>query len=87
MVSWPNFGGLYTAWRRAIVNPLARAAGRPSPPSPSIRLDRREFTALLDASGLQPERTMLLSPHGATLGSGIRARLAAQLVFAARKRP
>ena len=87
VVSWPNFGGLYTAWRRAIVNPLASAAGRPSPPSPRIRLDQREFTALLDGSGLQPERTMLLSPHGTTLGSGVRARLAAQLVVAARKRP
>jgi 2-polyprenyl-3-methyl-5-hydroxy-6-metoxy-1,4-benzoquinol methylase len=87
VVSWPNFGGLYTAWRRAIVNPLAHAAGRPSPPSPRIRLDRSEFTALLEASGLQPERTMLLSPHGATLGSGARARLAAQFVFAARTRP
>ena len=86
VVSWPNFG-LYTAWRRAIVNPLAGAAGRPSPPSPRIRFEQREFTALLDASGLHPERTMLLSPHGATPGSGIRARLAVQLVFAARKRP
>jgi SAM-dependent methyltransferase len=86
VVSWPSFGGLYAAWRRAIVTPLARAAGRPSPPAPSIRLDRDAFAALLDTSGLQLERTVLLSAHGATLGAGIRSRLGAQLVFAARKR-
>lgn len=86
VVSWPNFGGLYAAWRRAIVNPLARGAGRPSPPSPSTRLDRAAFAAVLEASALQLDRTVLLSPHGATLGAGIRSRLAAQLVFAAWKR-
>jgi len=87
VASWPNFGGLYTAWRRAIVNPLARSAGRPSPPSPKKRLDRGEFANLLEAHGLRPERSILLSPHGATLGAGVRSRLAAQLVFAARKEP
>ena len=87
VVSWPNFGGVYTAWRQGIVNPLARAVGRPSPPSTRNRLDRTEFAALLEAQGLRPERTILLSPHGATLGSGVRSRLAAQLVFAARKQP
>jgi 2-polyprenyl-3-methyl-5-hydroxy-6-metoxy-1,4-benzoquinol methylase len=87
VVSWPNFGSLYTAWRRSIVNPLARAAGRPSPPSATSRLERREFISALRARGLRPERELLLSSHGATLGPGVRSRLAAQLLVAARKKP
>jgi 2-polyprenyl-3-methyl-5-hydroxy-6-metoxy-1,4-benzoquinol methylase len=83
VLSWPNFGGLYTAWRGGVLYRVARALGRPAPPPARMRLVRGEFEARLRAAGLVPERRVALSPGGRATGG----LLAAQLVVAARKAP
>ena len=82
VVSWPNFGGLYTAWRGGVVYRVARGLGRPAPPPARHVLDAREFTVRLRQAGLQPESELLLAPNGARTRLG---PLAAQRVFAARR--
>ena len=85
VVSWPNFGGLYTAWRGGVVYRLARALGRPAPPPARNRLDASQFTARLRDAGLSPERKILLSSGGTSLRPGLGRLLAAQIALAARK--
>ena len=87
VVSWPNFGSLYAAWRRGVVNPLARALGRPSPPPAQNRLDAEAFAARLREAGLTLRAEILLGATGATLRPGLSRALAAQLLFATRKEP
>ena len=87
VVSWPNFGGLYTAWRGGVLYRLARALGRPAPPPARNRLLAPQFEAHLRAAGLQPERQVFLSPSGRTLSAAVGRLLAAQIVFSARKAP
>jgi SAM-dependent methyltransferase len=82
VVSWPNFGGLYTAWRGGVVYRLARALGRPAPPPARHVLGAGELKARLVAAGLHAEAEILLAPNGT------RARVvavAAQRVFSAGK--
>jgi 2-polyprenyl-6-hydroxyphenyl methylase/3-demethylubiquinone-9 3-methyltransferase len=85
VVSWPNFGGLYTAWRGGILYRVARAAGRPAPPPARHVLRAGEFRRRLRAALLEPETEILLSAAGASLRPAM-AALAAQRVFAARRR-
>lgn len=87
VVSWPNFGGLHTAWRGGVLYRIARGLGRPAPPPARTRLLRPEFEVRLRAAGLTPERRIDLSPGGATLDPTLGRLFAAQLVFAARKMP
>jgi 2-polyprenyl-3-methyl-5-hydroxy-6-metoxy-1,4-benzoquinol methylase len=82
VVSWPNFGGLYTAWRGGVVYRLARALGRPAPPPARHVLDARELKRRLETSALLPETEIHLGPRG---GSVRHWSLAAQRVYAARK--
>lgn len=84
VVSWPNFGGLYTAWRGGVLYRVARALGRPAPPPARHVLHPREFRRRLDAAGLRPETEILLSAAGTVLRPAM-ASLAAQRVHAARK--
>jgi SAM-dependent methyltransferase len=89
VVSWPNFGGLNTAWRGGVVYPLARAAkrvlpvGRPVPPPARNRLHRTQFAALLLEAGFTPTTEVLLGSRGRSLGSSLGPLRAAQIVFRA----
>jgi 2-polyprenyl-3-methyl-5-hydroxy-6-metoxy-1,4-benzoquinol methylase len=83
VVSWPNFGGLYTAWRGGVVYRIARALGRPAPPPARHVLGAAEFTVRLGDAGLHAEHQVLLGPSGATLRRG--TVFAAQRLIAARK--
>jgi SAM-dependent methyltransferase len=82
VVSWPNFGGLHTAWRGGAVYRLARALGRPAPPPARHVLTAAELRARLVAAGLHVEGEILLAPNGTR--PRVEA-LAAQRVFSARK--
>jgi SAM-dependent methyltransferase len=82
VVSWPNFGGLYTAWRGGVVYRLARALGRPAPPPARHVLGAGEFAARLAAAGLHADAEVLLAPNGTR--PRVQA-LAAQRVFSAGK--
>lgn len=87
IVSWPNFGSLYTAWRGGVYYPVVRAVkravpvGRPAPRRAAGRPGRERFGRLVREVGLVPEREVLLGPRGAPAGP----LLAAQLVISARK--
>jgi 2-polyprenyl-3-methyl-5-hydroxy-6-metoxy-1,4-benzoquinol methylase len=81
-VSWPNFGGLYTAWRGGVVYRIARALGRPAPPPARHVLSAGEFRGRLRAAGLEPGREVLLGRTGARPAI---ESFAAQRVVAARK--
>lgn len=85
VVSWPNFGGLYTAWRGGVLYRLARALGRDAPPPARSPIRAGSFPALLADASLTLERRTWLSPHGAALGPRLGRLTAAQVVFAARK--
>lgn len=85
VVSWPNFGGLYTAWRGGVLYRVARALGRPAPPPARHTLRASGLRALLRDAGLGPEGEILLAPNGATLRPGMASALAAQRVLSARK--
>jgi SAM-dependent methyltransferase len=82
VVSWPNFGSVHAAWRRGVVNPLARVLGRPSPPPATHRLGSEALGQFLLDAGLR-RRTEI---HLGATGAKVRApTLAAQLLFAAVK--
>jgi SAM-dependent methyltransferase len=81
VVSWPNFGGLYTAWRGGVVYRIARALGRPAPPPARHVLKADEFGSRLQAAGLLAEQAILLGPTG----SPTSAALAAQRVLVAKR--
>ncbi len=81
VVSWPNFGGLYTAWRGGVVYRAARALGRPAPPPARHVLKVDAFRSQLRDAGLEPTREVLLGPSGRTA----RAPFAAQRVLSARR--
>jgi 2-polyprenyl-3-methyl-5-hydroxy-6-metoxy-1,4-benzoquinol methylase len=85
VVSWPNFGGVYTAWRGGVVYRVARALGRPAPPPARHVLDAGQLRAQLGRAGLTPSVEILLGPSGARLRAGL-GPLAAQRVSSARKR-
>lgn len=91
VVSWPNFGGLYTAWRGGVVYRLVRVAkrlvpfGRPAPEPARARLGRHTFDRLLREAGLVPGREVLLSSGGRKLGPRLGPLLAAQIVLVAQK--
>jgi 2-polyprenyl-3-methyl-5-hydroxy-6-metoxy-1,4-benzoquinol methylase len=93
VISWPNFGGLYTAWRGGVVYRLVRGVkrvvpiGRPAPARPRTRVGRRELAALLRQAGLAPESEVLLGAGGRRLGSRVGPSLAAQVVLVARREP
>lgn len=84
VVSWPNFGGLYTAWRGGVVYRLARALGRPAPPPARHVVGADELKSRLRRAGLHPEAEVLLSAAGGSLRPAM-GPLAAQRVFAARR--
>jgi SAM-dependent methyltransferase len=92
VVSWPNFGGLYTAWRGGVVYPLARSAkqvvpvGRPVPPPARNRLAAAEMIGLLVKAGLAPDTEVPLGSDGRRLGTMLGRPLAAQIVFRASAR-
>jgi 2-polyprenyl-3-methyl-5-hydroxy-6-metoxy-1,4-benzoquinol methylase len=87
VVSWPNFGSLYTLWRGGVWYPLVRTVkrvvpcGRPAPHRAPARPDRDAFAKLLRDAGLVPEDAVLLGAGGAAA----RPLVAAQLVLSARK--
>lgn len=85
VVSWPNFGGLYTACRGGVVYPIARALGRKPPPPARTPIPASAFARLLADAGLQPERRVFLTARGATVGPRLGRLVAAQVVFAAGK--
>lgn len=82
VVSWPNFGGLHTAWRGGVIYRLARAFGRPAPPPARHVLGADELKTRLAAAGLRVEREILLAPNGTRPRV---AALAAQRVLSAEK--
>ncbi len=87
VVSWPNFAGLPTIWRRRVLCPGARAAkrivpvGGPVPPPPRHPLGESRFLALMGDAGLEPTRIVRLGAHGRP---GHRL-LAVQILVGARK--
>jgi ubiquinone/menaquinone biosynthesis C-methylase UbiE len=85
VLSWPNFGGVYTAWRGGVLYPLARAAGRNPPPPARHPIPATAFAALLTEAGLRVERRSWLAPRGGSAGPRVGRLLAAQVVLAARK--
>ncbi len=91
VVSWPNVCGAAMTWRRVVAYPAARAAkrvvpfGRPAPLRPRRVLGRAAFLALLEASGLTPERVIFIGPRGKRHGTRLGPALAAQLLVSARR--
>jgi SAM-dependent methyltransferase len=89
VVSWPNFGGLHTAWRGGVLYPLARAAkrvapvGRPVPPPARSRLGATGFTRLLREARFVPDAEVLLDARGRSVGSPLGGFRAAQIVIRA----
>jgi SAM-dependent methyltransferase len=92
VVSWPNFGGLYTAWRGGVVYPLARSAkrlvpvGRQVPPPARNRLRAAQMIGLLVEAGLAPDTEVLLGSGGRRVGTMLGRLPAAQIVFRASTR-
>ena len=85
VVSWPNFGGLYTAWRGGVLYRLVRAAGRKAPPPARHPIPASAFAALLADAGLVVERRAWLTPRGRSAGPRLGRIVAAQVVLAARR--
>lgn len=85
VVSWPNFGGLYTAWRGGVLYRIVRAVGRDAPPPARHPIAASAFAAFLSDAGLHVERRAWLTPHGGRAGPRIGRLVAAQVVVAARK--
>jgi ubiquinone/menaquinone biosynthesis C-methylase UbiE len=85
VVSWPNFGGLYTAWRGGVLYRLVRAVGRSAPPPARHPIAASAFAALLADAGLHVERRAWLTPRGGSAGPRLGRLVAAQVVLAARK--
>lgn len=91
VVSWPNFRGLVTAWRRLVLYPAVRVVKRGlpvgrMPPAPSTEfLGREAFLQLLADARLGPERLVYIGPRGALRDDLFGPALGAQLLVTAHK--
>jgi SAM-dependent methyltransferase len=91
VLSFPNFRGLPSRWRRHVLYPAARAVkraakgGRPAPAAPGHVLRESELLRLLGVAGLVPYEIVRLGTGGARLaGDRLGPILAAQIVVSAR---
>lgn len=85
IVSSPNWWSISVLVRRSLLYPLARRAGRPTPPAPRRRVRPNELRQLLSAVGLRPTETRLTSFRPRVLRRLRLDILAAQLVFEAER--